>query len=506
MSQFFNMLLDTAIRGATLPAPPPEPNIAGLVGLGPPTVPGQQPGEGGITSPTTPGLDIFGNPLQQAAVAPEREQVGTSLEGRPIYAQEPDPYKLPTMADLDTLGKEAVTGQYEAELAQFESGQETLDRQKELAGPGGILETEKTEQLKEAAAERVEIMDQFKQGLVELDALPDEVRAEVYGNVESLKSYISGRIDSNLKDMRAEYEGMREVLESMNEEHFGQARDRTAEMLQATGNGVMAQVGNAARTMQADPRFQEMSADQQSVALATVRYQGAAQIGSTLATVGAQERSRLDAERVVRDQMLASFDEKYVGEAGATRRALVGAEITQVGAAQREAGMRVADAQMARAELKRNTRLDMANYTSKSRVAEQTFILGQNQRILQGNRDAFTMNDALMRPVLEAGLMNHAAAMQSLGIGILQQHYNNELNAMAVQTGYVSSMLEPMETWMGYQMQKDLQPEEPGFDWGTPISSTINAFGTVWGAAIGAGDGGGGGGGGGSGGGGGGGS
>ncbi len=483
---FFDWLFDspagqtvvsTGIRAATLPPPPDAPDIAGAVGLGPDAVTNYQSWED-----------------QQQAIQNMNSMLAPfGLPGMPLPPPEeapPTPFQLPTMTELDELGKEAVTGQYEAELERFEGAQGDLDKQRELVTG---LETEKTEQLEAAAAERVEIMDQFKQGLLDLDALPDEVRAEVYGNVESLKKYISTRIDTNLEAMRAEYTGMRDVLESMNEEHFSQARDRTAEMLQATGSGVMSQIGNTVRTMQADPRFQEMSADQQSVALATVRYQGAAQIGSTLATVGAQERSRLDAERVVRDQMLASFDEKYVGTAGAVRGALVGAEITQVGAAQREAGMKVADAMVVRDEQKRLTRLDMANFTSKSRVAEQTFILGQNQYILQGNRDAFTMQDALMRPVLEAGLMNHAAAMQSLGIGLLQLDYNNRLNANAVQTGYIQSMLQPFDDWMGYQMQKSLQPDPAGMDWGGPISASIGAFGDIGAAAIGAGGGGGGG-------------
>ncbi len=468
-------LVNTGIRGATLPPPPVPPDIAGLTGLRPP-VPGQQPGAagGGLQSPFNPDVDIFGHPLQQAALAaPGREQVGTSTSGRPIYAQEPDPFQMPTMAELDALGKEAVIGQFDADLERFEGSEKILDRQNELSGTGGILETEKTDQLKANAAERVEVMDQFNQGLVDLDALPDEVRKEVYGNVESLKKYISGRIDTNLGAMRAEYDGMRDVLESMNEEHFAQARDRTAEMLQATGNGVMSQIGNTVRTMQADPRFQEMSADQQSVSLATVRYAGAAKIGSTLAEVGAQERARLDLERVTRDQMLASFDEKYLGEAGATRRTLVGAEIAQVGAAQREAGLKAADALIVRDEQKRLTRLDMANFTSESRMAEQTFILGQNQLILQGNRDAFTMQDALVRPVLESGLMNHAVAIQSHAIGLLTLIYNNDLNANAVQTGYVQAMLEPLDNFIGYQMQKELQPEPAGTDWGDPIGAGI---------------------------------
>ena len=488
--------VDTLVRYLLQPKPPAAPDILGMSGMQAPgqQPPGQQPspetgGGGALASPFAPGLDIFGNPLQGAppATAPDPE----TSEGRGAFLasiahlpldeqkrlwddfRDPTPiFEIPTMSELDVLGKAAVTGQFESEVEQFEEGKDILAEQRQTVGD---LKTEKAEGVEAGRKERAEQLQAFEDGLIELDALPDDVRKEVYGNVDNLKSYIEGRIGTTLKEMRTEYAGMRDVLESMNESHFAEARDRTAEMLQATGSGVMAEVGNTVRTMQSDPRFQEMSADQQGVALQTVRLTGAAQIGSTLATVGAQERARLDTERLSRDQIMSSFDEVYLTQSAGTRRVLESTGISEVGAAQREAGQAVANAMFVRAEQKRIVRSDMANFRNQSRLAEQNFILGQNQLILQGNRDAFTMNSSLQRPVLESGLMNHALAMQTLGIGIYQLDYSNRVQAFALETGYIGSLLAPFEGVLGYQMQKGIadagKADDPGFDWGGLIPS-----------------------------------
>lgn len=484
--------VDTLVRYLLQPKPPAAPDILGMSGMQAPgqQPPGQQPapedgGGGFLASPFAPGLDIFGNPLQGAAPAtppdPEtsegRGAFLASIAHLPLDEQKrlwddfrdptPGPFEIPTMSELDVLGKAAVTGQFESETEQFEGGQEDLAEQRQIVQD---LKTEKDEGVEAGRKERAEQLQAFEDGLIELDALPDDVRKEVYGNVDNLKSYIEGRIGTTLKDMRTEYEGMRDVLESMNESHFAQARDLTAEMLQTTGSAVMSDIGNAVRIMQSDPRFQEMSADQQGVALRTVRLTGAAEIGSVLAKTGAEERARLDLERVTRDQIMSSFDEVYLTQSSATRRVLEGTGISEVGAAQREAGQAVANAMTVRAEQKRIVRGEMANYRNQSRLAEQSFILGQNQLILQGNREAFVMNSSLQRPVLESGLMNHALAMQTLGIGIYQLDYSNRVQAFALETGYIGSLLGPMEGWMGYQMQKGIadasKPDDPGFDWG----------------------------------------
>lgn len=482
MSQFGMAAIDTLLRGAFMPKPPDQPGIGGQVGLAPG---GQRPtpqwlvnmgdGKSGLMA-GGPGEFQAGQKLPGSGITVQGQAKWDPVQGRYVEELagpgETGPYNIPTMGELDRLGREAVQGQFEADTEQFESGKATLDQQKEDVD---VMRLEKEEQLAAAQEERTQTISDFEAGLTSLEELPDDVRAEAYGNVESMKQYMENRIGGVLATQRTEYEGMRDIIESMNREHFAQARDLTAEMLQATGSGVMTEVGNTVRGMQSDPRFQEMSADQQAVALSTVRLQGSAQIGSTLASVGAQERTRLDKERFDRDALLVGFDTAYQAERGATTRALEGELISQVGGAQREAGKAVTDAMVASEELMVNVRSDMADYKNRSRLAEQQFVAAQNALILQGNRDAFTMNSALVRPVLASGMMNHAAAMLELGLGLLQLDYNNRLNAMAVETGYRGSMLEPFEGAMAYEAQKDIaeagKPDDPGFDWGGLIPS-----------------------------------
>lgn len=464
-----DVLIDTTLRKLFMPEPPPGPGIGGLTGITPPAgsqvviaLPGGERILGDRKGRNVGDKYGAGYVVDYAA---QDSATGQWVDPQTV-AEEDRPFQIPTMSELDRQGREAIQGQFDAETEQFESGKAILTKQEEDVD---AMRLQKEEQLEAAADERTTQIQEFEDGMRELKDLPDDVRAEAYGNVESLKKSVDKRVDDALSEMTATYEGMRDILESMNAEHFAEARDRTAAMLQATGNAVMSEIGNTVTAMQVDPRFQEMSADQQSVALHTVRLQGSSKIGATLATVGAEERARLDQERVTRDTLLASFDQAFQAERGATVRALEGEAISQVGLAQREAGQMVTDAQVASAELLADVRRDMGNFRLESRAAEQAFISAQDTLILQGNRDAFTMNTALQRPVLASGMMNHMAAMLELGVGLLQLDYNNRLNQYAIETGYVGSMLAPFEGAMAYRAQEKIakagRPDD-SFDWG----------------------------------------
>ena len=149
-------VLDSLIRGLFMPSPPDQPDIGGRVGLAPP--PGQQPGQQPEPQPSgawsiNPGVDIFGNPTGAPEPSPHvRGAVqGTSVDR--VRAGPDEPYNIPTLSELDAQGREAITGQYESELGQFEEGQTQLTQQKtDVEG----MREEKKDQLVAARAERTQ--------------------------------------------------------------------------------------------------------------------------------------------------------------------------------------------------------------------------------------------------------------------------------------------------------------------------------------------------------------